>query len=93
MTAPKTALMTVTGKRGPPSLSEAARQLGLSVADLNAGFGVVPIDPTHELYAVEVEASRIPAPNDAQTPYRGPFANPRIEAVGPVKKPDDGPDR
>jgi hypothetical protein len=80
--------MTVTGKDGPPSLSDAARQLGVAVGDLNAGFGVVPIDPDHKLYAVEVDADRFAADQLGQ-PYKGPFSNPTIAPFGPPKNDDD----
>ena len=79
--------MTVSGQGGPPSLSEAARQLGVAIADLNADFGVVPIDPARQLYAVEVEAQSIGAePAGKKEAYRGPFSNPRIAPFGPPKK-------
>lgn len=84
---PKTALMTVTGVDRPPTLAEAAAQLGLAPADLDAGFGVVPIDPERNLFAVEVRADRVPAqaPESAGEAYRGPFSNPRIAPFGPVE--------
>ena len=78
-------LMTVQGKNGPPSLGEAAAQLGVAVEDIDAGFGVVPIDPGRGLYSVQVPAERLPARSGADEPYRGPFSNPRIEPFGPVQ--------
>jgi hypothetical protein len=79
--------MTVIGRRGPPSLSDAAEQLGVPLADLNSTFGVVPIDPDRELYAVEVDAGVVPENKPAgDGDYRGPFANPPIAPFGPPKK-------
>ncbi len=80
------ALMTVTGPKGPPTLAEAAAQLGVAVEDLNASFGVVPIDLDKGLYSVEVRDDR--APPSTEGPYRGPFSNPKIEPFGPIKKDD-----
>ena len=90
MSAPKMALMTIVAGRQPPSLDQAAASLGVSTADLNADFGVVPIDPQEGLYAVEVRADRLPQQQpDRTTPYRGPFSTPRIEPFGgpPAKGP------
>jgi hypothetical protein len=89
----KTALMTVTGTAGPPSLAEAAAQLGVSVEDLNAGFGVVPVDPAHGLFTVEVDADRIQESFDKKGTFRGPFSNPRIGHFGPPKSGSDDSDR
>ncbi|RAI45366.1 hypothetical protein [Rhodoplanes roseus] len=83
MGEPRTALMTVTGRGGPPTLAEAATQLGLGPADLDAGFGVVPVDPERDLFAVEVRADRVPPAGPAGEAYRGPFSNPDIAPFGP----------
>ncbi|MBI5112389.1 MAG: hypothetical protein HZA68_10495 [Rhodovulum sp.] len=107
MGAPKTALMTVTGAERPPSLAEAAGELGLTVDALNPEFGVVPIDPARRLFAVEVWADRLAVPgspvagDDARgrdatgDDYRGPYANPEIApfGLGPRRKPDTSGER
>lgn len=107
MGAPKTALMTVTGAERPPSLAEAAAELGLTVDALNPEFGVVPIDPTRRLFAVEVWADRLKPMGDAgrgsgtagdgatADDYRGPYANPEIAPFGrgPGRKPDTSGER
>lgn len=77
--------MTVSGSKGPPSLDDAAKQLGVRVDDLNAVFGVVPVDPDRGVYSVEVRADRIPAKAAEAEPYRGPFANPPIAPLGPIQ--------
>ena len=94
MTEPKTFLMTLTGTAGKPSLSEAARLIGVDVSQLSASFGVVTIDAEQKLYAVEVDAAANLPPSSDARPYRGPFSNPRIEPSGPdnpdVKTPPSG---
>ena len=49
MADPKKVLMTIAADK-PPSLAEAAALLGVAVADLNAAFGVVPVDRDQGLY-------------------------------------------
>jgi hypothetical protein len=68
------ALMTVRSKDGPPSLEEAAVQLGLAVDDLDPAFGVVTIDPERRLYTVRADASKL---GDFDSD-RGPFSDPPI---------------
>ena len=87
MAEPKTVLMTVTGNDGPPSLAEAAAQLGMAVGDLDPGFGVVPVDPDRKLYTVEARADRVLA--QGTEAYRGPYSNPQIAPFGP---PEPGSD-
>jgi hypothetical protein len=76
-------LMVVKGDKGAPSLVDAARQLKLAIEDLDAGFGVVPVDPRKGLYSVRARADRV---QPGQSPeYRGPFSDPKIEPMGPIK--------
>jgi hypothetical protein len=77
--------MTVVGGDAPPSLADAATQIGLAVSDLNERFGVVLIDPDRKLYAVEVRADRLPSKEGKATQWRGPFANPPIKPLSPGK--------
>ena len=88
MTDDETVVLTVHGGTTPPTLAEAAAQLSVAEQDLNSDFGVRPIDPDHGLYAVEIRADRLPE-QEASTPYRGPFSNPRIEAFGPIQGNDE----
>ena len=78
-----TALMTVRGTDRPPTIESAAEQLGVAVEDIDTAYGVVLVNPDERLFAVQVRADRLPASNKSQT-YRGPFANPRIDAFAPV---------
>ncbi len=77
------ALVTVSGDAAS-SLEGAAEQLGVQVDDLDREFGVVPIDPRQNLYAVQVRADRLPQEFQGSTPYRGPFSSPEIAPFGPV---------
>ncbi|HEY4201712.1 MAG TPA: hypothetical protein VGM83_14260 [Devosiaceae bacterium] len=81
MADPKMVLMTIVADK-PPSLAEAAALLGVVPADLNAAFGVVPVDPAQNLYAVEIDADKVPAQPAKGGPYRGPFSSPRIVPMG-----------
>jgi hypothetical protein len=79
-----TVLMTVHGLNGQPSLAQAAGELGVSVADIDQHFGVVPINPAEGLYAVQVKGSSIQNDEAASGDYRGPFSNPEIAPLGPI---------
>jgi hypothetical protein len=74
--------MTITAGDGPPSLAEAAARLGVAISDLNAAFGVVPIDPARHLYCVEVRADRLPQEAKPAPRVGGPFSNPQIAPMG-----------
>ena len=89
MAGPKV-LMTIVADK-PPSLAEAAALLGVAVADLNEAFGVVPVDAGQGLYAVEVDADKLPAQSAGQ-PYRGPFSSPRIGPLGMPRTKSSGDD-
>ena len=86
MGEPEHALMTVVGRGKPPSIAAAAEQLGVSAEDVDAGYGVVPVDPENDLYAVMVRADRLPPADPAAERYRGPFSNPKIEPLRPPEK-------
>jgi hypothetical protein len=79
------ALMTVVGKDRPPSLADAAEQLGVALGDVDAEYGVVEVDAADGLYAVLVRADRLPAAqadaNKTDQPYRGPYSNPKIRPL------------
>jgi hypothetical protein len=84
---PAVELMTITEQSGgAPTLADAARQLGVAEADMDATFGVVPIDPDRGLYAVQVRAGKLPKQSGRPDgDYRGPWSNPKIEPFGPVQ--------
>lgn len=68
-------LMTVKATDGPPTLAEAARQLGLEIDALDPEFAVVLISPDRGLYSVRVDASRLGGTFD---PQHGPYSDPPI---------------
>ena len=81
---PAVELMTVTSPHGAPSLGEAAKRLGVELSDMDATFGVVPVDPDRGMYAVQVRAGRVPKQAEGSD-YRGPWSNPAIAPFGPVQ--------
>jgi hypothetical protein len=48
----------------PRFVADAAAQLGLDIQDMDASFGVVPIDPSNHLYGVQVREGRVPSGSD-----------------------------
>jgi hypothetical protein len=83
---PAVELMTVTVPHGKPTLAEAAKLLGVATEDVDAAFGVVPVDPDRGIYAVQVRADRLPKQSERQpSDYRGPWSNPSIAPLGPVQ--------
>lgn len=82
---PATVLVTVTNMGSKPGLMDAAQQLGVRVEDIDAAFGLVPIDVAAGLYCAQVVADRLPAEFERRDPYQGPFADPSIAPLGPVQ--------
>jgi hypothetical protein len=81
---PPVELMTITVPHGKPSLADAAQRLGVGLSDMDATFGVVPVDPDRGLYAVQVRAGQTRKQPEGSD-YRGPWSNPRIEPFGPIQ--------
>lgn len=69
-----------------PSLAQAARLLGVARDDLDAGFGVVVIDPARRLASVRVKPAALPADLATRGGEAGPFADPRIGPLGPSRR-------
>jgi len=81
------ALYTVHGENGrPPSLASAAAQLGAALEDLDAAFGVVPVDLQAGLYAVQARPDRVKVTAEGDRPYQGPFSSPTIVPLAPPRK-------
>lgn len=73
-------LVTVTLPRGA-AMKQALEELGLSASEVDEAYGLVPVDPDQDLYAVlvtEPAAARLANHGDVAG-YAGPFANPEIE--------------
>ena len=85
MTTKHFVLMTVTCAQPEPSLEEAAAALGVELEALDAGFGVVVIDPARKLFSVQALEDAVARKAEGGA-YRGPFSNPKIETFGPAKK-------
>ena len=66
------------------TVGQVAERLGLAPEEIDAEFGVVPIDPDNHLYTVLVE-EQASARVAGQPGVEGPFANPRIEPFGPPR--------
>lgn len=81
------ALVTIEGHGTTPTLDTAATQLGVGIADIDAEFGVVPLDSTSSLFSVRVRADRLPGTFGTKEPYRGPFSDPSIVPFGPIQGP------
>lgn len=81
------ALVTIEGHGTTPTLDAAAMQLGVGIADIDADFGVVPLDSASRLFSVRVRADRLPAAFGKQEPYQGPFSDPPIAPFGPIQGP------
>jgi hypothetical protein len=78
------ALMKIEAPSGPPSLRQAADILGVGEGDLDQDFGVIPVDPAHDTYCVQVDERALEgAPRSGNV--EGPFSNPPIEPFGPDK--------
>ena len=78
------ALYAVRGEDGqPPSLASAATQLGAALEDLDAAFGVVPVDPQAGLYAVQARSDRVSAAVRGDRGYQGPYSSPKIVPLAP----------
>jgi hypothetical protein len=80
-------LMTITGNKdaGAPSLDFAAKQLGIDTSDIDADYGIVPLDPSRRQYGIRVRAGSLSPVSGADKPYSGPFSDPKIAPFGPIK--------
>jgi hypothetical protein len=77
-------MMTVELDPDSATVDEVAKRLGLGPEEIDAEFGVVPIDPDNHLYSVLVD-EQASARVAGQPGVEGPFSNPRIEPFGPPR--------
>ncbi len=87
---PAMALVTLTNLGDSPGLQEAAQQLGVRVEDIDADFGLVPIDVAAGLYCAQVAANRLPAGFEHRDPFQGPFADPGVTSFGRARSGKEG---
>ena len=78
-------MMTVELAADAVSLDAAAQRLGVGVEDLDAEYGLVPVDPDNHLYSVLVD-EKAGADAGRRAGVEGPFSNPRIEPFGPPRR-------
>jgi hypothetical protein len=71
-------IVTVKLDNGPPDLAQAAQRLGVLVEDLDAAFGLLPVEIGSNEYAVRVKNEKLKLTRDG---VQGPYADPTIEAV------------
>ena len=81
---PEMVLVSVEGLVPAPTLEAAASRLGVKVDDIDAAYGLIPVDPKRGVYCVQVIADRLPAGFEQRKPYQGPYADPKIAPFGPV---------
>jgi hypothetical protein len=73
-------MLTLKLPRRRATVQSVQKRLGLAPSEIDATFGVVPIDPEHDLYTVLVTPEA--AERVKGTPgVGGPFANPPIEPI------------
>lgn len=77
-------MMTVELDPDSATVDKVAERLGLEPGEIDADFGVVPIDPDNHLYSVLVD-EQASARVAGQPGVEGPFSNPRIEPFGPPR--------
>jgi len=75
-------MLTVKLGAGEASVEGARTKLGLAQEDLDAGFGVVPIDPDQDLYAVLVDDAAVERANPAGLAG----GRPKIEAMHELQR-------
>ena len=75
-------LITIETTSGKPSIDAAARQLGVSVTDIDASYGVIALDVEGKRFAVRVRADKVDAACHGQD---GSFSDPPIEPFGPPR--------
>lgn len=72
-------LMTIKwNEKEPPTLEEVAAKMNAEVADLDAEYGVINVDPADKLYSFMIEEDKV-AKAKGDHDIEGPYSNPRIE--------------
>lgn len=77
-------MMSIRTASGPPTPEAIRHRYALADDDVDAAFGVVPVDPEDGVYTVMVEESAAPRlVSGGGWTVSGPFSNPRIAPAGP----------
>lgn len=79
--------MVTVRLEGDATLTAATEKLGLSEDEVDTRYGLVAIDPAHDLYGLRVtdEAARRINPAATSDEGEGVFSDPRIEPFGPTR--------
>lgn len=64
---------------GKPSLKQVADHLKIEVRNIDAGYGLVLIDPEKNAYAFQVDEEAASGIKSGIKGVRGPFSDPKIE--------------
>jgi len=75
-------MMNVEGWQSPPSIEQVAEQLGLANSAIDAGFGVILVDPENKIYTVRVDKSVLSKNEQQIEGVSGPFSDPKIAPFG-----------
>jgi hypothetical protein len=69
-----------------PTPENVAAFLGIAPAQINPGFGIIPIDPKTRLFSLMVPSGILETmSNDVRGLIEGSFANPSIAPFGPLE--------
>lgn len=71
-------IVTVRLEHASPDLAQAAQRLGVPLEDVDAAFGLLPVEIGGSKYAVRVKNDHLKLPRDG---VQGPYADPAIEAL------------
>ena len=72
-------LMSIETSAAPPTPESVRRRFALGANELDAAFGVVPVDPDAGIYTVRVEEAALPRMGSrGGWVVSGPFSDPRI---------------
>ncbi|WP_433501425.1 hypothetical protein ACQP1K_14505 [Sphaerimonospora sp. CA-214678] len=73
-------LITVRLPHGA-SLESARRHLDLAEDEVDAGYGLIPVDPAHDLYAMRVTEAASHRVAGSHPEASGPYADPPISPI------------
>lgn len=72
-------MYTVRGFSEAPEIDVIASVLEVSVKDIDAAFGVVPVDSEQRIYCVLADQKKVSSSFGSAKMYEGPWSSPEIE--------------